>query len=776
MLSASVPLLAGSPPWSIWAGLLVLIISLACLPQIERTWRTTGDEPHYLLTAYSLGVDHDFDLTNNYTQHDYLTFYVSQDIAPQIRFSRTGQQILDHQLGLPLLLAPAYALAGRLGVLAFQVVLAGLLAMMTFQLSLLISQDKFASLLAMLGVMLTPPLFFYQYLVYPELLGALLTTLVLYYALKLNRPIWLIVIIVLGSLLVLPWLNRRFVPLALGLALLIAWAWRNHQRSWPKDRNKLLAAAQATFWSPLASLPVGLTILSILALLWFNSQLHDPTTDITTPATTGMLWGRLGRGLGWLVDQQRGLFIFGPIYAFALWGLPALWRQHRRYGFILLPFLLSWVVTTVAGGFWVAWELGPRFLVVGLPALAPLLALAWSHLRHPFIWRGLAIALFGLSFSHTLVIIQNPELPYKSSFPLYYGQKLGLPLSDYLPNLAGYERIEPIPAAAAGSAATLVEPSPLTGLPFGHYRLNWELRTEPNLPPETELARLAVKISGGGPVFNHTLTAAELPTDGSYGRVQYDFFNPNVDRWRTPLLLSAVSAGNAHLWAKDVLLEPNPYAAVWLPLFSVAVLALGVTLAWWRSPNAPQYLDYKTSGASQKYGTGSPFWAKPALRWSVVFVLPLLGLGWLGYEALQPGRSYHAVELGHLAGQAVADPQALKGQAWLVDPQVDPPQKAIYGPFDFFDAGLYRVTFRLKLPQAAKAEQELARLQVMATANYEPLIIQPLRSEHFAKTDLYHDFVLTVTNPRRQALSFEVNYLGVAALLIDQVRVERLVK
>jgi hypothetical protein len=50
---------------------------------------------------------------------------------------------------------------------------------------------------------------------------------------------------------------------------------------------------------------------------------------------------------------------------------------------------------------------------------------------------------------------------------------------------------------------------------------------------------------------------------------------------------------------------------------------------------------------------------------------------------------------------------------------------------------------------------------------------QPLRPEHFDRPDLYHDFVLTVNNPRRQALSFEVYYLGVAPLVIDQVSIAR---
>ena len=84
------------------------------------------------------------------------------------------------------------------------------------------------------------------------------------------------------------------------------------------------------------------------------------------------------------------------------------------------------------------------------------------------------------------------------------------------------------------------------------------------------------------------------------------------------------------------------------------------------------------------------------------------------------------------------------------------------------------MTYRLKLPELAAAEQEIARLQVNATTNYDPLITQPILAEHFSKPNLYHHMLLTFNNPRRQALSFEVDYLGVAPLVIDTVTVTKL--
>ncbi len=784
---------APAPSGAVLTAALVMAVSLALLPVIERVWRPTGDEPHYLLAAHSLVADGDLDLTNNYDQLDYLAFYYSKDIVRQVRLDASGQQILDHQLGLPVLIAPAYALAGRAGVLAFQVIIAGLLAALTFKLAALVSRAETAALLAALAVSLGPLLLFYQYLIYPELFAALLTTLVLYLALSRDKPAPTAIALVLLSLLLLPWLNRRFIPLALLLALVSLWSWRS--RPTPSVKQSLLQP-----WPWL----IGLTlIISLGSLAWFNSHLSDQArVDITTPTDVILVWERLGRSIGWLVDQQRGLFIFAPVYLLALWGLPWLLRdsltRRNRNWLVLLPFLLSLGVTTLAGGFWVAWEVGPRFLVVALPALAPLLALAWrQYARRPW-WLALAGVLAGLTLLNGLVILRQPELPYKSSLPLYYGQKLGLPLTEWLPDLAGYERLSPetpdlseapvisddgqaVWLAEPGQPVALVRSGPLVELPFGHYELTWPLRVEPGLPPETELLRLSAKSSGGGVVFNTVVTAADLPATGHYGEFRFTFANPNPDYWRTPLVFNATSTGQAKIWAKAALFAPDPFYAWVLPYLGLTLFIAAAGWGWYRSfVNSPHPLSQwergsrVSDGGEGYFGNMSKIY--PLMAWSVSLILPLAAAGYTLFQYQQNSRTYPAAALSHLTGRAIPDTPPGDNLVWLVDPQVDPPQKAIYGPFEIFDAGLYRVIFRLKLPQAAAPEQEVAGLQVNGAADPHPLISQPLRGEHFTRPNLYHDFVLTVDNPRRQALSFEVVYLGAAPLVIERVTISQAVR
>ena len=751
-----------SPGWTLVVGVSVMVIYLMWLPTIERTWRATGDEPHYLLAAHSLVHDLDFDLANNYAQLDYLVFYVSRQIEPQIRTNQAGQQILDHQPALPVLIAPAYALAGRAGVLLFQAILGGVLAALTFKLALVISQNEQAALLATLLVALTPPVWLYHYLVYPELLGAVLTTLILYLLISRDEPAPGVIILVLLALAALPWLNRRFGPLALVLALLAAWIWRK-KSSWA------------------AIVTVSVAAGSLALLWWLESQLSQPDrVDIIVPPDASVLWSRLGRGVGWLIDQQRGLFIFAPVYVLALWGLPFLFhirdRQRNRHWFVLVPFILALVVTSLAGGYWIAWEVGPRFLVVALPALAPLLALAWRYYRHRPLWVGLTILLATVSLLNSLVILHNPELPYKSSLPLFYSQRLGLPLTSLLPDLAGHTSIAPTQAengateygrpvwfAPAGQAQVILQSGPRPELPFGHYRLSWPVRIEPDLPPETAIMRLSANYLGGGQLFNRVITAADLPADGGYGRVTYSFFNPNVDRWRTPLIFHAVSTGASQVWGQDLLIAPNPFYAWLLPYAYLGLIVAGAFLAWYRL-NQPKAV---LAAPARLF-----VWPR-YLGWGLLIGLLAAAAIYLGYEVNRSGWSYAAGDLSHFTGQTVADPAAPRGRAWLVDPRVDPPQQAIYGPFDFYDQGRYHITFRIKLPQPVSGDQELARLRVRSAAN-QALFVQPLRPEHFSQPNLYHDFVLVVDNPRRQALSFEVDYLGVAALAIAEVNVQEI--
>ena len=75
----------------------------------------TGDEPHYLIMIQSLLRDGDFDLRNNYEHMDYLEYY--PETIPDRHVTAVGNKWYPvHGIGLPILTAPLFAVAGRLGV------------------------------------------------------------------------------------------------------------------------------------------------------------------------------------------------------------------------------------------------------------------------------------------------------------------------------------------------------------------------------------------------------------------------------------------------------------------------------------------------------------------------------------------------------------------------------------------------------------------------------------------------------------------------------------
>src|SRR5262245_9396829 len=107
--------------------LLFAAFALAGLRYASRL-QASGDEPHYLLMAQSLWQERDLDLRDNYEREDFLD-YTPGPLAPHYAAPRKdGRPYPAHSPGLPVLLAPAYALGGRRACVVLMAALAALLA------------------------------------------------------------------------------------------------------------------------------------------------------------------------------------------------------------------------------------------------------------------------------------------------------------------------------------------------------------------------------------------------------------------------------------------------------------------------------------------------------------------------------------------------------------------------------------------------------------------------------------------------------------------------
>src|SRR3990172_3657614 len=158
---------------AVLAGILAAVLSglgtWSVAPQHPE-----GDEPHYLVITQSILEDHDLKIENNHGQRDYLA-YVSRTITPDFLKRGTDGQIYSiHAPGLPLLVAPAFALLGYRGVLVELVLISAAASALAWLIAWRVSGDSGASWFAWAAVTLSVPFFLHASAVFPDGLAAVL--------------------------------------------------------------------------------------------------------------------------------------------------------------------------------------------------------------------------------------------------------------------------------------------------------------------------------------------------------------------------------------------------------------------------------------------------------------------------------------------------------------------------------------------------------------------------------------------------------------------------
>lgn len=155
-----------------------------------------GDEPHYLVITQSILEDHDLKIENNHRQRDYLA-YVSRTIKPDFLKRGTDGQIYSiHAPGLPLLVAPAFAVLGYRGVLVELVLISAAASALAWLIAWRVSGDSGASWFAWAAVTLSVPFFLHASAVFPDGLAAvlMLVTLLPLVDARAREPQWLMAI------------------------------------------------------------------------------------------------------------------------------------------------------------------------------------------------------------------------------------------------------------------------------------------------------------------------------------------------------------------------------------------------------------------------------------------------------------------------------------------------------------------------------------------------------------------------------------------------------
>lgn len=581
-------------------GLVVFLLSfavyIALVPWMSQTWKPLGDEPHYLIAAHSLVYDHDLDLANNYARADYRRFLDVPFLDPHVKLTPGGSQVLNHDLGLVVAIAPAYALGGRPGVLVFLAFLAALLAAQIFMLALDVTGSAPVAALTWLGLAFTPPVLLYAFLVYPELPAALL----LIWAVRCilfkstgdlsNARFWALAL----AYAALPWLSSRFFLVLAVLVLAGAARWRGaYRRALPVYLVSALSAAGYFF--------VNYFLLA-----------GTPPPGATAPAAVSGLAASsvssVARGLiGWWLDPQRGTLVLAPVYALALAGIPRMLRRMPGDALVLLlPLALTNLFVAVFGAFWVAFEVGARYLVIALPLLAAPLAIAIqsglegvrrSHLA-TYAFAGFGICLFLLSLLNGALMIGDASYAYGSVVSAY-SRAVGRDLSPWFAGMGhaalvraqpdapdtapGIEVLQiendPLWFAPRGVQGPIVQSSELAELTNGNYDIKFSAAAANVADPSIELLTLDIFSAEGLQIAHASWSGADWNGRGVLQPFVVNFDDPYLDHWTFPLSLQVVTTGQSDLRIGAFRFDPDTVktwtrAAIWVGLVLLLVLLL----------------------------------------------------------------------------------------------------------------------------------------------------------------------------------------------------------
>jgi hypothetical protein len=342
-----------------------------------------GDEPHYLLAAESLTNDGDVDVKDEYAARAYDDFY-PYDLDRHGEETQ-GRLHEPHGIGLPLLIAPAYALGGAKGVELFLAVIAALAVVLAYRLALRVVPDPWA-LGAAVAVGLSPPFLAYATAVYPELpAGAALAGAALL-ALRLDaRPSTKEAFACFALLGTLPWLGTKFLPAGLVIGYFAARAlWR------VRRRTLAIGAVELSLFS--AALYVGLNEALYGGPTPYAADVTGETaTDASSP---GGYLERAYRLVALFIDREYGLLRWAPVLLLAFAGLWLFWRSHRDRLARAVPALRE--IELTAG--LCAAALGAQLAVAAF--LAPTMFGFWFPGRHLLAALPLAVPLVAWGLRH----------------------------------------------------------------------------------------------------------------------------------------------------------------------------------------------------------------------------------------------------------------------------------------------------------------------------------------------------------------------------------------
>ena len=325
----------------------------------------TGDEPHYVVLMKSIAKGR---LSVEGVYEDPRPEWVTWPYRWHAVQGPEGHFYSTHGIGLPLLDAPFYVIAGPLGVILFIPLVTSLVDLSEYFACRRITGDDYVSFITVLVMGFATLICAYSNQFYPELLMALLLlvslNLVLRYGLTNSVQLAMGLLVGYGFLLKAAY---AAIIAGFGLALLMLCIKGRH---W----NFVLFVAGTTVW--------------FAALCFYNNVAYGNPFAYHLASggsayTEILSINPIYAATGLIFDRYRGLLPYSPILLLSVLGLkPLLKGRPEIFALATGAFLGEYVVSSMFGVWWGGWSLPARYLISVLPLFSLPLALALKNNLH----------------------------------------------------------------------------------------------------------------------------------------------------------------------------------------------------------------------------------------------------------------------------------------------------------------------------------------------------------------------------------------------------------
>jgi hypothetical protein len=353
--------------WALPAAIAVATFTFVGVLPWYHHYSTSGDQTSYLVETLSLLHHKRVNTWEVIESGEYREFAPSTDRhLLEIDTITVGgvPGFPARDFGVPVLSLPGYLFGKADGARLTMELAAVLLAGVVFSLIARLGLRWDASVLAWAAVCFSVPMLHFSSMLYPEVLGGLLSAVGL---LLLDRPVTPRSALLVGGVIgLLPVMSARYWALAAPLALLCVFRF-GEARRW--DLLPLLGAPLVTLLT--LEVFVNNAVYGIhlpnagyfLVLRGVSPAIYNQRTPFTLNFVKG--W------LGIWLDRFFGAFGTAPVFLLALAGVPVLWLRSRQHAVRILALIVPYFVAVASTTFWTGGGAAlPRYLVPVLPLFA----------------------------------------------------------------------------------------------------------------------------------------------------------------------------------------------------------------------------------------------------------------------------------------------------------------------------------------------------------------------------------------------------------------------